>query len=401
MPKRTSRDLDVAGKRVLVRVDFNVPLDDEDGRIIDDTRIRAALPTIEHLLSQGASVILMSHLGRPQGQRVPTLSLAPVAERLSQLLGCAVGMAPDCVGDEVAAQAAALQPGQVLMLENVRFYLEEEQNEQTFAQRLAELGDAYVNDAFGAAHRAHASTEGVPRCMGAGVSGLLMEREISYLDEALRRPQRPFIAVLGGAKISGKIELIEHLLDRVDALLIGGGMAYTFFKAMGLEIGDSLLEEDRLGTAQQLLTRVEDEGLDLQLPADCVVADRFAVDAQAQVVARDAIPRGWQGMDIGPQTRQCYADQIARGGTIVWNGPLGVCEMAPFANGTQHVAQALAAATREGALSIIGGGDTAAAVAQAGLAQAMTHISTGGGASLECMSGRVLPGVAALDDEES
>ena len=400
MAKRTIRDLDVAGKRVLVRVDFNVPLD-EDGRIIDDTRIRAALPTVEHLLTQGASVILMSHLGRPHGQRVPALSLAPVAERLSQLLGRAVGMAPDCVGAEVAAQAAALQPGQVLLLENVRFHPEEEQNERTFAQQLAELGDAYVNDAFGAAHRAHASTEGVPRCMGARASGLLMEREISYLDEALRRPQRPFTAILGGAKISGKIELIEHLLNQVDALLIGGGMAYTFFKAMGLEIGDSLLEEDCLDTARQLLTRVEDEGLDLQLPADCVVADRFAADAQAQVVARDAIPRGWQGMDIGPQTRQRYADQIARGGTIVWNGPLGVCEMESFAEGTQQIIQTLADATREGALSIIGGGDTAAAVVQAGLAQAMTHISTGGGASLECMSGRVLPGVAILDDEES
>ena len=401
MAKRTIRELDVAGKRVLVRVDFNVPLD-EAGRIVDDTRIRAALPTVEHLLAQGASVILMSHLGRPRGRRVPALSLAPVAERLSQLLGRAVGMAPDCVGTEVAAQAAALQPGQVLLLENVRFHPQEEQNERTFAQHLAELGDAYVNDAFGAAHRAHASTEGVPRCMGAGASGLLMEREIAYLDETLRCPQLPFTAVLGGAKISGKIELIEHLLDRVDALLIGGGMAYTFFKAMGLEIGDSLLEEDRLDTARQLLTRVEKGGLDLQLPVDCVVADRFAADAQVQVVARDAIPRGWQGMDIGPQTRQRYADQIARGGTIVWNGPLGVCEMVPFAQGTQQVAQALAAAaTREGAVSIIGGGDTAAAVAQAGLAQAMTHISTGGGASLECMSGRVLPGVAVLDDEES
>ena len=400
MAKRTIRELDVAGKRVLVRVDFNVPLD-EAGRIVDDTRIRAALPTVEHLLAQGASVILMSHLGRPRGRRVPALSLVSVAERLSQLLGRAVGMAPDCVGTEVAAQAAALQPGQVLLLENVRFHPQEEQNERTFAQHLAELGDAYVNDAFGAAHRAHASTEGVPRCMGAGASGLLMEREIAYLDETLRCPQLPFTAVLGGAKISGKIELIEHLLDRVDALLIGGGMAYTFFKAMGLEIGDSLLEEDRIDTAQQLLTRVEKGGLDLQLPVDCVVADRFAADAQVQVVARDAIPRGWQGMDIGPQTRQRYADQIACGGTIVWNGPLGVCEMVPFAQGTQQVAQALAAATREGAVSIIGGGDTAAAVAQAGLAQAMTHISTGGGASLECMSGRVLPGVAVLDDEES
>ena len=398
MAKRTIRELNVAGKRVLVRVDFNVPLD-EAGRIVDDTRIRAALPTVEHLLAQGASAILMSHLGRPCGRRVPALSLVPVAERLSQLLGRRVSMAPDCVGAAVAAQAAALQPGQVLLLENLRFHPQEEQNERTFAQHLAGLGDAYVNDAFGAAHRAHASTEGVPRCMGTGVSGLLMEREISYLDEALRRPQRPFTAVLGGAKISGKIEMIEHLLDRVDALLIGGGMAYTFFKAMGLEIGDSLLEQERIDTARQLLTRVENGGLDLQLPADCVVADRFATDAEAQVVARDAIPQGWQGMDIGPQTRQYYADQIACGGTIVWNGPLGVCEMAPFAKGTQQVVQALAAATREGALSIIGGGDTAAAVAQAGLAQAMTHISTGGGASLECMSGRVLPGLAVLDEE--
>lgn len=399
MAKRTIRTLEVAGKRVLVRVDFNVPLD-ETGQIVDDTRIRAALPTVEHLLARGAAVILVSHLGRPRGRRVPALSLAPIAECLSLLLGRAVAMAPDCVGAEVAAQAAALQPGQVLLLENVRFHPEEEQNEQAFAQHLAALGHAYVNDAFGAAHRAHASTEGVPRWLGAGVSGLLMEREISYLDEALRRPQRPFTAVLGGAKISGKIELIEHLLNRVDALLIGGGMAYTFFKAMGLAIGDSLLEADRIDTARQLLTRVENEGLDLRLPVDCVVADRFAADAQARVVARDAIPCGWQGMDIGPQTRQRYADQLARGGTIVWNGPLGVCEMAPFAKGTQQVAQALAVATGEGALSIIGGGDTAAAIAQAGLAQAMIHISTGGGASLECMSGRVLPGVAALDDEE-
>lgn len=400
MAKRTIRNLDVAGKRVLVRVDFNVPLDPA-GQIVDDTRIRAALPTIEHLLARGASVLLMSHLGRPRGQRVPALSLAPIAERLSQLLERTVALAPDCVGAEVAAQAAALQPGQVLLLENVRFHPEEEQNEPTFAQCLAALGDAYVNDAFGAAHRAHASTEGVPRWLGAGASGLLMEREISYLDEALRRPQRPFTAVLGGAKISGKIELIEHLLNRVDVLLIGGGMAYTFFKAMGLEIGDSLLEADRLDTARQLLTQVEREGLELRLPVDCVVADRFVADARAQVVARDAIPPRWQGMDIGPQTRQRYADQIARGGTVVWNGPLGVCEMTPFAEGTQQVAQALAAATGAGALSIIGGGDTAAAIAQAGLASAMTHISTGGGASLECMSGRVLPGVAALDDAES
>lgn len=399
MSKLTIKDIDTAGKRVLVRVDFNAPLD-AAGQITDDTRIRAALPTIEHLLAQGAAVILMSHLGRPKGTPVAEMSLAPVAQALSQLLGREVEMAADCIGDKVASQAAGLVAGQVLLLENLRFHAAEEQNDASFARALAGLADLYVNDAFGAAHRAHASTEGVTRFIDTAVSGLLMEREVAYLDEALKNPQRPFIAILGGKKISGKIEVIEHLLDKVDVLLIGGGMSYTFFKAMGLQIGDSLLEEDRLDTAKNILAEAETKGVELLLPIDCVVADNFAPDAQTQVVARDAMPEGWEGMDIGPETRKLYADKVAGGGTVVWNGPLGVFEMQPFAQGTLQVAEALVAATGAGAMSIIGGGDTAAALTQAGLAEGMTHISTGGGASLECMGGRVLPGVEALADKE-
>jgi len=399
MSKLTIKDIDTAGKRVLVRVDFNAPLD-AAGQITDDTRIRAALPTIEHLLAQGAAVILMSHLGRPKGTPVAEMSLAPVAQGLSKLLGREVEMAADCIGDKVASQAAGLVAGQVLLLENLRFHAAEEQNDESFARALAGLADIYVNDAFGAAHRAHASTEGVTRFIDTVVSGLLMEREVTYLDEALKNPQRSFIAILGGKKISGKIEVIEHLLDKVDILLIGGGMSYTFFKEMGLQIGNSLLEEDRLDTAKNILTQAEAKGVEFLLPIDCVVADDFAVDAQTQIVARDAMPQGWEGMDIGPETRKLYADKIAGGGTVVWNGPLGVFEMQPFAQGTLQVAEALVAATRAGAVSIIGGGDTAAALTQAGLAEGMTHISTGGGASLECMGGRVLPGVEALADKE-
>jgi len=399
MSKLTIKDIDTAGKRVLVRVDFNAPLD-AVGQITDDTRIRAALPTIEHLLAQGAAVILMSHLGRPKGTTVAEMSLAPVAQALTKLLGREVEMAADCIGDKVASQAAGLVAGQVLLLENLRFHAAEEQNDASFARALAGLADLYVNDAFGAAHRAHASTEGVTRFTDTAVSGLLMEREVAYLDEALKNPQRPFIAILGGKKISGKIEVIEHLLDKVDVLLIGGGMSYTFFKTMGLQIGDSLLEEDRLDTAKNILAQAEAKAVEFLLPIDCVVADRFAVDAQTQVVARDAMPEGWEGMDIGPETRKLYADKVVGGGTVVWNGPLGVFEMQPFAQGTLQVAEALVAATGAGAMSIIGGGDTAAALTQAGLAEGMTHISTGGGASLECMGGRVLPGVEALADKE-
>jgi phosphoglycerate kinase len=400
MPKKTLRDIDVAGKRVLVRVDFNVPLDDQQ-HITDDTRIRAAVPTVQYLRDAGASVVLMSHLGRPKGNVVPEMSLAPVAQRLGELLATDVALAPDCVGDVTEQMAAQLQPGQVLLLENLRYKSEEEANDADFAQALARLGDLYVNDAFGAAHRAHASTEGVTRYVGESVSGLLMEKEITYLDETLKQPARPFVAILGGAKISGKIEVIENLLDKVDALIIGGGMSYTFFKAMGLEIGDSLLEEDRIGVAEELITRCKEQGVELLLPVDVVVADRFGADAQTQVVDREEMPSGWEGVDIGPDTRGLYAERMAQAGTVVWNGPLGVFEMEPFAHGTRAVAQALAEATQSNTISIIGGGDTAAAITQMGLADAMTHISTGGGASLECMGGRVLPGVAALSEKEN
>ena len=399
MAKKTLSDIDVSGKRALVRVDFNVPLS-EDQKITDDTRIRAALPTIQYLLEGGASVVLMSHLGRPKGRVVPEMSLAPTAVRLGELLNLEVGLAPDCVGSIVEERAAALVPGQVMLLENLRYKPEEEANDPDFAKALAGLGDLYVNDAFGAAHRGHASTEGIAHHVSEAVSGLLMEREITYLDETLRQPARPFVAILGGAKISGKIEVIENLLDKVDALIVGGGMSYTFFKAMGLEIGVSLLEEDRIGVARDLITRCREQNVELLLPVDVVVADRFAVDAQTQVVNRDAMPEEWEGVDIGPNTRALYSERVKGAGTVVWNGPLGVFEMEPFAQGTLGVAQALVEATEGGTISIIGGGDTAAAVTQMGLADGMTHISTGGGASLECMGGRILPGIVALSDKE-
>jgi len=399
MAKKTLSDIDVSGKRALVRVDFNVPLS-EDQKITDDTRIRAAVPTIQYLLEGGASVVLMSHLGRPKGRVVPEMSLAPTAVRLGELLNLEVELAPDCVGSIVEERAAALEPGQVMLLENLRYKPEEEANDPDFAKALAGLGDLYVNDAFGAAHRGHASTEGIAHHVSEAVSGLLMEREITYLDETLRQPARPFVAILGGAKISGKIEVIENLLDKVDALIVGGGMSYTFFKAMGLEIGVSLLEEDRIGVARDLITRCREQNVELLLPVDVVVADRFAVDAQTQVVNRDAMPEEWEGVDIGPNTRALYSERVKGAGTVVWNGPLGVFEMEPFAQGTLGVAQALVEATEGGTISIIGGGDTAAAVTQMGLADGMTHISTGGGASLECMGGRILPGIVALSDKE-
>lgn len=399
MKRKTLEDIQVAGKRVLVRVDFNAPLDDRL-HITDDTRLQAALPTLEHLLDQGAALVLMSHLGRPKGKRLPQMSLKPVAERLGQLLGRPVQLAPDCVGPEVERLAGGLRPGQVLMLENLRFHPEEEKNDPEFARQLAALGEIYVDDAFGSAHRAHASTEGVARHLAVRASGLLMEREIQYLRDAVQQPCRPFVAILGGVKVSGKIELIENLLNKVDALLIGGAMAYTFFKAMGLEIGNSLLEAERVEVARQTLARAEERGVQLLLPVDCVVADRFAADAQTRVVARQEISAGWLGMDIGPQTRQLFTAQVSGAGMVIWNGPLGVCEMAPFAEGTRQVAQALARASAErGTLSIIGGGDTAGAIAQLGLSGQMTHVSTGGGASLECLSGLVLPGVAVLERE--
>ena len=398
MPKKSVADVDWAGRRALVRVDFNVPLD--DGSVADDTRIRGALPTLLHLLEGGAALILMSHLGRPKGRSSPGLSLAPAARLLEELLQREVRMAPDCVGGEVERMAAEMRGGEVLLLENLRFHLEEEANDPDFARRLAALGDAYVNDAFGTAHRAHASTEGVAQYVGTAVSGLLMQREIAYLADALSAPARPYLAIMGGAKISGKVEVIEHLLDRVDGLLIGGGMQFTFLRAQGLEIGDSLLEEETVDTAATVLAAAAAKQVDLLLPTDTVAADRFAADAATRVVEVAGLSAGWQGLDIGPETRALFASRIAAAGTVVWNGPLGVCELAPFAAGTAAVAEAVAAATDAGAVTIIGGGDTAAAVRQAGCDQRMRHISTGGGASLECLAGRELPGVAALDEVE-
>ena len=398
MAKKTVADIELSGKKVLVRVDFNVPLD-ETGDLADALRIQAALPTLEYILERGGALVLMSHLGRPKGKVVPELSLKPVAQRLSQDLGREVRLAPDCVGAEVEVLAAGLQSGEVLLLENLRFHAEEEDNSAAFARQLGQLGDVYVNDAFGAAHRAHAPTAAVTEYTSEAVSGFLMEREIRYLDETISHPQRPFVAVLGGAKVSGKIEVIDHLLAKVDALIIGGGMAYTFFKAMGLEIGDSLLEEDLVEVAQRVMQQAERVGVELLLPSDSVVADRFAADAQIEIVTRDAFAPGWMGLDIGPQTCKTFADKLGAARTIVWNGPMGVFELPPFAAGTRALGEAIARSTEQGAISVVGGGDTASALAQAGLSEKMTHISTGGGASLEAMAGRELPGVAVLAEK--
>lgn len=392
MQKLSVRDVDVRDRRVLVRVDFNVPL--QDGKITDDTRIRAALPTIQLLRDKGAKVILCSHLGRPDGKVVESLRLTPVAERLKELLGRRVTMAPDCVGPEVEALVDRMQPGDVLMLENLRFHPEEEANDTEFARKLARLADVWVNDAFGAAHRAHASTAGVGQFLP-GAAGLLMEKEISVMGKALENPERPFVAILGGAKVKDKIAVIRNLIPKVDALLIGGGMAYTFLKSQGLEIGHSILDEKHLGLAGELLEQARARGVEVVLPVDVVVADCFAPDANTKVVSVNEIPADWEGLDIGPETRKLFADRIATAGTVIWNGPLGVFEMAAFAEGTNAVARALA---ESNAISIIGGGDSAAAIEQAGVADKMTHVSTGGGASLEFLEGRELPGVAALQD---
>jgi len=390
MNKKTVRDVDVQGKRVLMRVDFNVPL--QDGAITDDTRIQAALPTIEYLLDHGAAVILMSHLGRPKGKVVPELSLKPVAARLGELLDQEVQMAPDCVGDEVEAMAEALQPGDVLLLENTRYHAGEEKNDPAMAERLARLGDLFVNDAFGAAHRAHASTEGVTHHLPS-VAGLLMEKEIEFLGKAVESPEHPYVAIIGGAKISDKIGVIRNLLVQVDALLIGGGMANTFLAAKGYEMGDSLVEEDSIDVAKELMG--EGEGK-LVLPVDAVIADAFSADANRKVVGVDAIEPGWRMLDIGPKTVALFVGRLEGAKMVVWNGPMGVFEFEPFAAGTLAVAQMLA---ESGATTIIGGGDSVAAIQQAGLSDQMTHISTGGGASLEMLEGRTLPGLAALDDK--
>jgi phosphoglycerate kinase len=387
--KKTVRDVDVEGKRALVRCDFNVPL--ENGQITDDRRIREALPTIEFLLDHGASVVLMSHLGRPKGGPEAKYSLAPVAQRLSELLGEDVPLLDDCVGEAVAARCAQLQPGQAVLLENVRFHAEEEQNAPSFAEQLAQLGDLYVNDAFGSAHRAHASTEGVARHLPA-VAGFLMEKEINYLGKALGNPERPFVAILGGAKVKDKIDVIENLLPQVDRLLIGGGMAFTFLKAQGHEIGTSLLDEGNVEYAMRLL---RDQSEKILLPTDAVVAPAFEATAPATTVAAAAIPADQMALDIGPDSAARFAQEVRQARTVVWNGPMGVFEMEAFAAGTRTLAEALAEC--EGT-TIVGGGDSAAAIEKFGLADRVDHVSTGGGASLEFLEGKTLPGVAALQD---
>jgi phosphoglycerate kinase len=404
MNKMSLKDINVAGKRVLVRVDFNVPLDD-GGTITDDTRIRASMPTIEYLLGQGAAVILMSHLGRPKGGPNPKYSLAPVAAHLQGLLGdkTEVTFLSDCVGNEVQEAAQALQPGEVLLLENVRFHPEEEANDPDFARQLASLGDVYVNDAFGSAHRAHASTEGVAHHLTA-VSGFLMERELSFLGKALESPERPFVAILGGAKVSDKMGVIGNLLGKVDTLIIGGGMANTFLKSAGFPVGESLVEEDRVKDAEALIGKAALQNVTLMLPRDVVLASKFAANAEVKTVrvrevAPDADNTGWRILDIGPESAAEYAEAIKSAKTVVWNGPMGVFEMEPFAQGTLRVAQAVCDATRDGASTIVGGGDSVAAIEQMGLADCVTHISTGGGASLEFLEGKDLPGVAALKDK--
>jgi phosphoglycerate kinase len=395
MNKKNVRDIPVQGRRVLVRVDFNVPLDKATGSITDDARIRAALPTIRYLIDQQAKVILCSHLGRPDGKVVDKLRLAPVAARLSQLLGRPVAMATDCIGPPAQAAVAALQPGDVLMLENLRFHPEEEANDPAFARSLASLADVYVNDAFGTAHRAHASTEGVTHFLPA-VAGLLMEKEIDYLSKALESPVRPFVAIIGGSKVSDKIGVLENLVGKVDALLVGGGMANTFLLAQGLRIGQSLAEPDKVDLAKAILAKAAAQGVRFLLPVDVVIADAFAADAARQVVPVTAVPPAWRILDIGPETVALFAKEIKSARTIIWNGPLGVFEFPRFAEGTVAIAKALAGTS---ATTIIGGGDSAAAVEQAGVASKMSHISTGGGASLEFLEGKTLPGVAALLDK--
>jgi phosphoglycerate kinase len=399
MNKLTVRDLaaeQLRGKRALVRVDFNVPLDAER-RVTDDTRIRAALPTIEYLLDRGARVVLLSHLGRPKAKPEPKYSLQPVAKRLAELLpDRQVAFVESTDTDEAEKATTELQPGEVLLLENTRFLGGEETNDVRLARALAQLGDLYVNDAFGAAHRAHASTEGVAKFLSPAVAGLLMEKEINYLHSALENPKRPFVAVLGGSKISGKIDVIEALLPKVDALLVGGAMACTFYKAMGLETGKSLVEADRVALAKSLL---ENAGTRLILPHDATVAPSIEEGAAARVVSRDAIPPDMAMLDIGPRTAESYARAIASAKTVLWNGPMGVFETPPFDKGTLAIAEAMADATSRGATTIVGGGDSAAAVEQAGLADKMSHVSTGGGASLEFLEGKTLPGLAALTDK--
>ncbi|AEN87109.1 phosphoglycerate kinase [Priestia aryabhattai] len=394
MNKKTLKDIDVKGKRVFCRVDFNVPM--KDGKVTDETRIRAAVPTIQYLVEQGAKVILASHLGRPKGEVVEELRLNAVAERLQALLGKDVAKADEAFGEEVKKTIDGMSEGDVLVLENVRFYPGEEKNDPELAKAFAELADVYVNDAFGAAHRAHASTEGIAQHIPA-VAGFLMEKELDVLSKALSNPERPFTAIVGGAKVKDKIGVIDHLLDKVDNLIIGGGLSYTFIKALGHEVGKSLLEEDKIELAKSFMEKAKKNGVNFYMPVDVVVADDFSNDANIQVVSIEDIPSDWEGLDAGPKTREIYADVIKNSKLVIWNGPMGVFELDAFANGTKAVAEALAEATDT--YSVIGGGDSAAAVEKFNLADKMSHISTGGGASLEFMEGKELPGVVALNDK--
>lgn len=402
MNTKTLQDINPSKQRVLMRVDYNVPLDD-DGQITDDARIAETIPTLKHLLENGASVVLMAHFGRPKGKVEASMRLTPVAKRLSELLGQEVPLAPDCVGEETNALVDALPAGGVLLLENLRFHAGEEANDPAFSANLARHGDVFVNDAFGAAHRAHASTEGVPGVLRAQgkpcVAGLLMARELEFLGRLLQNPARPFVAILGGSKVSDKIDVIQNLLPKVDALLVGGAMAYAFVKAQGHEIGQSLFKEGDDIVAKEILELARAKGYALRLPSDILAADRDAEDASTQVVNADAIPEDKMGMDIGPRTSEEYSAIVEDAKTVLWNGPMGRFEVTPFEQGTFQIAEAVANATQNGAMTIIGGGDSAAAVKKFGLVEEMSHVSTGGGASLEFLEGKELPGVAALDQK--
>ncbi len=398
MAKKTVASLteaDVSGKKVLVRADFNVPLDDS-GNITDDTRIKAALPTIKDLTGKGGKVILCSHMGRPKGEVKEELRLTPVAKRLSELLGQDVTKCDDCVGDAVTATANAMSNGQVILLENLRFHSEETKNDPEFAKQLAANADLYVNEAFGTAHRAHASTEGVTKYLSPSVAGYLIEKELDYLQDAVDNPKRPLAAIIGGSKVSSKIGVIETLLDKCDKLFIGGGMIFTFYKARGLSVGKSLVEEDKLELAKSLEAKAKAQGVKLLLPSDVVVADNFAPDANAKTVSINDIPDGWMGLDIGPDSIAEFQKELADCNAVIWNGPMGVFEFDKFAAGTEAIAHTLAG--KSDAITIIGGGDSVAAVEKVGVAEKMSHISTGGGASLELLEGKTLPGIVALDD---
>ncbi len=397
MNKKTMLHIEPHGKKVFVRVDFNVPMD-EHQHITNDTRIRATLPTIQHLLNAGAAVILACHVGRPTEAREPQFSTRPIVARLEECLGQPVKWAPDCVGPEAEKAAAELKPGEVLLLENLRYHKAEKKNDPEFAKQLASLADVAVDDAFGVAHRAHASNVGITAHLET-VAGFLMEKEINYIGKTLENPKRPFVAIIGGAKVSDKIGVIENMIDKVDTIIIGGGMAHTFDASKGYPIGDSLCERDKIDLAKELLEKAEKKGVKVVLPVDLVIADKFAADANTKIVDVDKVPEGWQALDSGPKTSEEYVNALKGAKTVIWNGPMGVFEFDAFAKGTEAVARAVAQATKEGAISIVGGGDSIAALKKTGLSEKISHISTGGGATLELLEGKVLPGIAALADE--